>query len=117
MIFFLGLDSLRSLALPLRLVRFRCRGGMGLLAQMSLHPEVNSQNDGDDGYGAKHQNRKQNLHHHGNSGYQNGVSANAFFARRKAPLPERHSLQPMPQSPLAPRCTLLFQVDRAVPAV
>jgi hypothetical protein len=38
---------------------------------MPLHPKVNRQNHGDDGGGAKHQNRKQNLHHHRDSGYQN----------------------------------------------
>jgi hypothetical protein len=44
-----------------------------MLAKMPLHPEVNRQNHGDDGGGAKHQNRKQNLHHHRDSAYQNNA--------------------------------------------
>ena len=75
----LVLKSRGTLVLPLIRTRFRGRSGLRLLAQMPLHPEVNSQNDGDDGCGAKHQNRKQNLHHHGISGYQNGGKRNAFF--------------------------------------
>ncbi len=83
MILFLLLNFRGRLALPLCLVRFRRGSGMGLLAQVPLHPEVNSQNDGDDGCSAKHQNRKQNLHHHGNSGYQNAGRTIAFFAPPK----------------------------------
>ena len=51
---------------------------MSLLAQMPFHPKVNRQDDGDNGHGAYHQNRKQNLHHHGDSGYQNGVAENVI---------------------------------------
>ena len=45
---------------------------------MPLHPKVNRQNHGDDGGGAEHQNRKQNLHHHRDSGYQNGTAQYPF---------------------------------------
>jgi hypothetical protein len=36
-------------------------------------------NDGNDGYGAEHQNRKQNLDHHRVSGYQNRHCGKADF--------------------------------------
>src|SRR5215471_5538269 len=68
-----------KLAWPCWRRRFRRMSRMGLLAQMPFHPEMNSQNDGDDGHGANHQNRKQNLHHHGISGYQNGVPGTVIF--------------------------------------
>jgi hypothetical protein len=91
---------------------------MRLLAQVPLHPEVNSQNDGDDGYGANHQNRKQNLHHHGSSGYQNGVTGNVIFLRPKCAFTRTRFVPgPMPQSSLATPCTLLFLIDTAVSAV
>jgi hypothetical protein len=38
---------------------------------MPLYAEVNRQNHGDDGCGAKHQNRKENFDYHRDSGYQN----------------------------------------------
>jgi hypothetical protein len=38
---------------------------------MPLNAEVNRQNHGDDGYSAKHQNRKENFDYHRESGYQN----------------------------------------------
>ena len=86
-----------------RLSRFLGMSGMGLLPQVPFHPEVNSQNDGDDGYGANHQNRKQNLHHHGISGYQNGGKANAFFSPPKCAFTRTKSFpQAGPQWPRSP---------------
>lgn len=102
MIIDLLLNSRGRLALPFRRPRFRSMSGMSLPPQMPFHPEVNSQNDGDDGYGANHQNRKQNLHHHGNSGYQNGGKAHAFFTPPKCAFtrtkffPQRGALEPRP---------------------
>lgn len=69
-----GVLSLRgkiSFSLPFALHQFRCRIGRGLLAQVLLHPEMDRHNHGNNGYGAEHQNRKQNLDHHRDSGYQN----------------------------------------------
>ncbi len=45
--------------------------GSRILLKMPLHSKVNRQNHGDDGYSAKHQNRKENFDYHRESGYQN----------------------------------------------
>ncbi len=47
---------------------------------MPLNAEVNRQNHGDDGYSAKHQNRKENFDYHRESGYQNEAGAVFNFA-------------------------------------
>jgi hypothetical protein len=47
----------------------------GLLAKVPLYAEVNRQNHGDNGYGAQHQNRKENFNYHRKSGYQNETGA------------------------------------------
>ncbi len=71
--------------------RFRCAARLGLVAKMPLHPKVNRQNHGDDGGGAEHQNRKQNLHHHRDSGYQNGTAQDLFSRAFPATITEMKS--------------------------
>jgi hypothetical protein len=51
---------------PIRFGQGRCRPGSR--AEMPLHAEVNRQNYGYDGYGAEHQNRKENFDYHRDSG-------------------------------------------------
>jgi hypothetical protein len=46
---------------------------------MPLDAEVNRQNDGDNGCGAQHQNRKENFDYHRESGYQNEGSRTQFL--------------------------------------
>jgi hypothetical protein len=62
--------------------QFRCRIRRGLLAKVLLHPEVDRHNHSDYGKGAEHQYRKQNLHHHRISGYQNRGSGNPLLLVR-----------------------------------
>ncbi len=68
----------RSFGLLSRTGFNRFGGRRRFSAQMLLHPEVDRQNHGDDGYGAQHQNRKQNLDHHRDSGYQNEQGRTRF---------------------------------------
>jgi len=84
MILFQILDRLRNLDSTLLLTRRRYGSGTGswLPAKMPFHPEVNRQDHGDDGGGAEHQNRKQNLHHHRDSGYQNAKERYPFSTAR-----------------------------------
>jgi hypothetical protein len=71
---------------------FRCRIDWWLLAKVLLHPEMDCHNDGNNGYGAEHQNRKQNLDHHRVSGYQNRHSAKLIFPAWQALTePNQHS--------------------------
>jgi hypothetical protein len=62
-----------QISIPTRLVfrQFWSRIGGWFLAKVLFHPEMDRHNDGNDGNGAEHQNRKQNLNHHRDSGYQN----------------------------------------------
>ena len=68
-----------NLDVPFGLHYFRCGIGRRLLAKMLLYPEMDRRHYGNDGYGAEHQNRKQNLNHHRDSGYQNPAVEKSDF--------------------------------------
>ena len=68
---------------PFGLHQFRCGIGRWLFAKMLLHPEMDRHNYSNDGYGAEHQNRKQNLDHHRESGYQNRQRENVISRHRR----------------------------------
>ncbi len=57
----------------------RCGTDRWFFAKMFLHPEMDCHNHSNDGKGAQHQNRKQNLDHHRDSGYQNRQKGKADF--------------------------------------
>jgi hypothetical protein len=64
------LDRLVATGSRFFLGQFRYGIGGRFLAKVLFHPEMDRHNDGNDGNGAEHQNRKQNLNHHRDSGYQ-----------------------------------------------
>jgi hypothetical protein len=103
------LDCLVSVASRFILVQFRYRIGRRFLAKMLFHPEMDRHNDGNDGNGAEHQNRKQNLNHHRSSGYQT--------LERERPIPRihRHYDFPLRNKP-APGHTRRFAWECRLPS-
>ena len=64
------LDCLVGIRSRFLLGQFRYGIGGRFLAKVLFHPKMDRHNDRNDGNGAEHQNRKQNLNHHRDSGYQ-----------------------------------------------